>query len=439
MSKTIPKHCDVLIIGGGPAGSSAATLLAKAGIDSVLLEKTRFPRPQVGESLIPHFWKYTDQLGVSQILENEGFVTKAGGITVWEGDIHRISFAEFGFKRPALHVERDIFDDILLRHAQTSGAAVFENVSAKTIKFEKTQVVVEYLDKRDTESSHKSTIKCRYIIDASGYNTVIAQQNHARHHVNAQRQFLSLWGYFNDSRYFGADAKSYSVDQVKTVKPVTFVSSFKEGWVWHIPLRESTSVGLVLNTDKVKGLDYKQREAFFLGVCSQVPYLNQLIDNRNYMQRSLCARPDYSYYVAPVCDDQYYCIGDAGGFVDPIFSHGVLNAFYTSALAVAAVKESLNHPAGRKRYAQICANRIRQFYSFSRALSLGDFHINGTEFELIGSFMRSVPRTELELMLAASHITHRDSNFRKLMDAAKLTGKHLEITDKARLITELVV
>lgn len=439
MSEVIPKHCDVLIIGGGPAGSSAAAILAQAGIDTVVLEKSRFPRPQVGESLIPHFWKYADQLGVSSTLENQGFVTKAGGITVWNGDIHRISFSEFGFKRPALHVERDIFDEILLRHAQSSGAQVFENVSAKTIKFEKTRVVVEYLDKRDTQSSHKSTIHCHYLIDASGYNTVIAQQNHARHHVDAQRQFLSLWGYFKDSRYFGADAKSYPSDRVKSVKPVTFVSSFEEGWVWHIPLRENTSVGLVLDTDKAKGMDYRQREQFFLGVCSKVPYLNQLIDTRNYIQGSLCARPDYSYYVAPVCGDQYYCIGDAGGFVDPIFSHGVLNAFYTSALAAAAVKESLKHPELRERYAQICANRIRQFYSFSRALSLGDFHINGTDFELIGSFMRSVPRTELELMLAASHITHRDSNFRKLMNAAKLTDQNLEITDKARLIEELVV
>ena len=98
MSTNIPPYCDVLIIGGGPAGSSVAALLAKKGVDVVLLEKAQHPRPQVGESLIPHFWKYADLTGVTPLIEQQGFVAKAGGITVWDNKISRIAFSEFGFK-----------------------------------------------------------------------------------------------------------------------------------------------------------------------------------------------------------------------------------------------------------------------------------------------------------------------------------------------------
>lgn len=438
-SDQIPRQCDVLIIGGGPAGTSAAASLAQAGVEVVLIEKTRHPRPQVGESLIPHFWKYADKTGVSVKIKEESFVTKAGGITVWDGEIHRISFAEFGFDRPALHVERDIFDELMLRHAQSCGAQVFESVTARRIDLNSDFHTVEYLDKRDLESTSRNSIRSRYLIDASGFHTVLGNQLKNKRHVDSRRRFMSLWGYFNHAHYFAADGKSYPAGQVNQVRPVTFVSSFNEGWVWHIPLRQTTSVGLVLDTDKAKGMDYPQREQFFLSTCAQVPYLNQLLAPAHYVAGSLSARPDYSYYVTPVCGENYYCIGDSGGFVDPIFSHGVLNAFYTSALAVAAISESLNYKAQRQRYAQICENRIRQFYSFSRALSLGDFNENGADFNLINSFMRSVPKNELELMLAASHITHRGNHFRTLMESSGLTSYYSQVVDKARLIEELVI
>ncbi len=110
----IPPRCDVVVIGGGPAGSIAATLLAQKGYEVVLFERERHPRYRVGESLIPHFWKYCDMVGVSEKILADGFIQKAGGTTIWGGVVRQMGFKDFGYGRPALHVERDRLDQILL-------------------------------------------------------------------------------------------------------------------------------------------------------------------------------------------------------------------------------------------------------------------------------------------------------------------------------------
>ncbi len=165
----IPSYADVVVIGGGPAGSSAATHLAQAGIEVVLLEKTQFPRNQVGESLIPHIWKFTDLTGVSDKIRQEGFLAKAGGITVWDDNIRQILFSDFGYERPGLHVERDIFDHLLLTHAEECGAQVFQQVAVKNIDFDDVlRPEVVYLDKRG-QSNAKGAIHCQYITDVTRY------------------------------------------------------------------------------------------------------------------------------------------------------------------------------------------------------------------------------------------------------------------------------
>lgn len=432
----LPASSDVLVIGGGPAGSSVATLLAKQGIDVVLLEKAKHPRPQVGESLIPHFWKYADMTGVSPKLEAERFLAKAGGISVWNDKIHHISFAEFGFTRPALHVERDRFDEILLRHAEDNGVQVFEKVTVKHVALaDPGQPIVHVVDKRGA-STAEHRIKSRIVVDASGHSSVLASQLKTRRLISSKLKFLSLWGYFDNARYVASDGSSRGPEDLQTVKPVTFVLSFAEGWIWHIPLRRETSVGLVVNTERTKGMSRSDRQRFFLETCASVPYLKDLLEPATYRQDSLCFRPDYSYYSTAPCGENYYCIGDAAAFVDPIYSHGVLNAFYNAAAASMAIVESLKDPARRLRYAKLCENRMQQFYGFSRALALGDFGGDGVDPDLIKSFMRSVPTRELELMLAASHITSRSANFRRMAKEAGLTDS-VVAQSKARVIEHL--
>ncbi len=450
----LPPRCDVVVIGGGPAGSSVAALLAKAGIEVVLLEKARFPRNQVGESLIPHFWKFADLTGVSDKIEREGFVTKAGGIIAWNGKIHQIAFSRFGYRRPALHVERDRFDVILLRHAESLGAQVFEQVSAREIDLSsEQQVVVHYHDKRADRKSRpfrrkrngtdndypkgqrqgwRRSIACRIVVDASGPSSLLANQLDIRRSISSRLKFIALWGYFKNARYLGMDGKSYGPEQLTEVKPATLVQSYQDGWIWHIILRNSASVGMVIHTDRLKGMDNDGRKRFFLDTLHGLPYLQKLLAPAKFIDGSIRFRPDYSYYSTQPCGANHYCIGDAAGFVDPIYSHGVQNAFYNAATAAAAIQATLHDPKNRERYSRICQSRMQQFYSFSRSLALGDHGKDGINSELVKSFMRSMPPLELELMLAASEVTNRADNFRRLAHDAGLLTELYEGADSRK-------
>ncbi len=210
--------------------------------------------------------------------------------------------------------------------------------------------------------------------------------------------------------------------RLASVKPVTFVMSFEDGWVWHIVLREKTSVGLIVPTGRTRGMDRQQREVFFKQTCASLPHLCKLLEPACFIEGSLQFRPDYSYYSNNICGENYYCIGDAATFVDPIFSHGVQNALYNAAAATLAIKESLKNKKQRLRYSQLCESRMQQFYGFSRALSLGDFGCNGVNPGLVKNLMKSLPPLELELILVASEMTNRSKNFRKLAKEAGVLG-----------------
>src|ERR1700722_4638765 len=130
---SLPSKVDVLVVGGGPAGSTAAGQLAALGYDVALIDKQHHPRETVGESVLPSAWRYFDLLGVTEAVDQCKFVRKAGGVVAWGDQITQISFKDFAYDRPGLHVERDEMDHVLLRHAQSRGVRVFEGYRATTV------------------------------------------------------------------------------------------------------------------------------------------------------------------------------------------------------------------------------------------------------------------------------------------------------------------
>ena len=411
----IPTRSDIVVIGGGPAGSTAATFLARKGYDVVLIEKEKHPRFVVGESLIPHFWKYAELSGVADKIAAEGFIEKAGGTVVWNDTIRQMSFSDFGYQRPALHVERERFDQILIEHARDSGVQVFEEtvVTSTTLGGEGADSRLSF---RSTVNENETgEIACRFIVDASGQSAVLSRQLGTRE-MDEGFQFMSLWGYFRNSKYVAADGRAYPFDQLRSTPPTTFVSNIdKWGWAWHIPLRESTSVGFVLPRDDVRNYrGMPELKSLFLERCERVPHLNQLLEQAEYIDDSFHVIRDYSYRPTRLAGPGYFLTGDAAAFVDPIFSIGIVLAMYSAFLAAWAIDRSLEKPSRAASSHAIYAKQLGTRLEASRALALPRYGLGNDNTDMVAYSLEFETSLEQELMYVVSTLTTRSDNFREM-------------------------
>jgi flavin-dependent dehydrogenase len=431
----IPIQCDVVVIGGGPAGSLAGTFLSQKGYAVVLLERKKHPRYQVGESFIPQFWKFCDLANVSDKIEADGFIKKVGGTVVWNGVIRQVSFKDLGYTRPALHIERDRFDHILLEHAREQGVQVFEEVSVVQAKLDEGErVSVLY---RAPYEKTPGEISCRFIVDASGQSAVLAKQLGIRV-MDEGFRFMSVWGYFKDSKYVAPDGKAYPFQYVRSIPPTTFVSSTEDwGWAWHIPLRESTSVGLVIPIIHMKSIKATEEalEAYFLHKCQEIPYLNRLLEPAHYCEGSLHVIRDYSYRPTQLTGPGFFLIGDAAAFVDPIFALGVTLAMYSAYLAAWAIDCAFHDPARVTEYQTIFANQLQQRLEVARSLALPRHGIGSHASALAKNAMKWVAAREQEVMYVASTLSMRDANFVELVQDP---SGHTITSDKFRILEEIV-
>lgn len=415
---SIPKSCDVVVIGGGPAGSMTAAYLARAGYQVVLLEKAKHPRNTVGESLIPDFWKYCDEAKVAEKIAAEGFLRKAGGIVDWHGETSRLAFKDFGYTRPALHVERDRFDDILLRHAGEQGAQVHEEIAVQSVELSDDGARLNYRAVGDERSAQ---IACRFTVDASGQNSVITRQLGLRV-IDEDFRFMSVWGYFYDSKYLAPDGQIHPAASAAAIPPTTFVSSVPGtgawGWSWHIMLRKWTSVGLVLPIEAAKSVKGNTAawENYLLQKCEAMPRLNALLSGARLAPDSVRVIRDYSYSATRVAGPGFFLVGDAAGFVDPIFSIGIVLGMYSAQAAAWAIDRSLRSPDRVAQNQAIYTSQLQSRMQLSRALALPKYEAGSTATLEARQAMQFTDTNAKKLIRAASALTARSEHFHALVD-----------------------
>jgi flavin-dependent dehydrogenase len=417
----VPKKCDVAVIGGGPSGSTVATMLSQRGYEVVLFDKVKHPRYSVGESLIPHFWKYCEDMKVDGKIAAEDFIQKAGGTVVWNGVIRQLQFKDFGYKRPALHVERDRFDYLLLEHSRTQGAQVFEEVTAVKADLPSNGGGLTSVDYRTNGDNATNKITCRYVVDATGQHALLAKQLGIRV-IDEGFRFMSFWGYFEDSKYVATDGKAHDFKEIRTVPPTTFVSNINGwSWVWHIPMRKQTSVGLVVPQEEMKAIKESDEalEEYFLRKCREIPYLNRLLENAKYCEGGFHVIRNYSYKPMRVAGPGFFLVGDAAVFIDPIFSLGVVLAMFSASSTVWAIDRCFKHPDRIADSQALLTNYIARRLEVGRALALPRYGYGGDEAQMVTTAIQYETALEQELMYVVSMMTTRSENFTALSRSRK--------------------
>ena len=341
--------CDVLVIGGGPAGSAIATLLAEKGRKVVVVEKDRHPRFHIGESLLPQSMPLLDKLGVKADIENRIGVFKPGA--EFNSDTHPKQRQVFYFKRAwdksqphAYQVRRSEFDEVLFRNAERKGAATFEGMRVNGIEFRRGGTHrVEAVG----EDGAAHSWEARFVVDASGRDTMLAKRFGLKR-KNPNHNSAAIFGHFRGvTRRPGDDAGNISIYW------------FKHGWFWMIPLRDDVmSVGAVCWPEYLKTRDCPPTEflhktiALSPGVSERMQHAEQIGDAQ--------ATGNFTYASTTAAGEGYLMIGDAYAFLDPVFSSGVHIALISAFAAADVVDRVLDHPQDAARLVTAYERHMRR-------------------------------------------------------------------------------
>src|SRR5438132_2630813 len=326
---------DVGIIGGGPAGSTAAALLARANRRVIVFEREKFPRFHIGESLLPFSMKAFTRLGLHEKFRRAGFLKKFGGEIFGACSEPGTKFYfKDGFRSQTDHayqVTRSDFDKLLLDHARESGAEVHEEVAVDRIEFLNEHVALAIRRKDSVEN-----VRARYLIDASGRNSVLGTKFGIKKSYD-HLQKLSIFAHYDGVwRAEGIDGT------------LTVLIRAIDRWFWLIPLTaERTSVGVVLDSETFRKSKLKTEDFLEEALAGQPIIAKRMANARRVSQ--VYVEADFSYRSAQLHGDRWLLAGDAAGFIDPIFSSGVFLAVFSGELAADALDEVLDCPRKTKR------------------------------------------------------------------------------------------
>src|SRR5437660_5185324 len=346
---------DVAIIGGGPAGSTAATLLARAGRRVIVFEREKFPRFHIGESLLPFSMKAFSRLGLHEKFLRAGFIKKFGGEIVGAcSETGTKFYFKDGYRSQTDHayqVTRGDFDKVLLDHAAECGAEVHEETSVERIEFKANEVTLfwktrcpdevgsarcaDRTSQRDVPTT-EGRVRARYLIDASGRTSVLGRQFKIKKTYD-HLQKLSIFAHYDGVwRAEGIDGT------------LTVLIRAIDRWFWLIPLTaERTSVGVVLDSETFRKSKLSAEEFLDQALAEQPIIAKRMTDARRVSQ--VYVEADFSYRSERLHGDRWLLAGDAAGFIDPIFSSGVFLAVFSGERCADVLNEVLQRPRNMKR------------------------------------------------------------------------------------------
>ncbi|KAF3925124.1 hypothetical protein ABW20_dc0100288 [Dactylellina cionopaga] len=353
----VPKSCTVLVIGGGPAGSYASAALAREGIDTVLLEADKFPRYHIGESTLPslrHFFKFID---FYDIFDAHGFYHKNGAVfrlAQGQPDAYTDFLEAGGPDAYAWNLLRSESDDLLFRHAGTCGAHIFDETKVEDVQFEldaskadlepakngsglspsARPVSANWARKDGTSGS----ITFKYLVDASGRRGLLSTKYLKNRKFNDNFKNIASWAYWKSDNVYGPGT-------VMEGSPYFEALDDASGWAWFMPLHNGTrSVGIVqdqkMATEKKKTLGRPSTSDFYNQCLQMAPKTKQLLSGAELVG-DIKSASDWSYTASTYHLHNARICGDAGSFIDPLFSSGVHLAITSGLSAAATIAASI--------------------------------------------------------------------------------------------------
>jgi flavin-dependent dehydrogenase len=352
-----PNEYEVLVIGGGPGGSTTAALLAAQGIRVALLERDRHPRFHIGESLLPANLPLLRELGVLDEVKAVG-MEKWGAefVSPWhEPATQCFEFADAWDKSMpmAYQVRRSEFDHILIRNAAAKGAEVVQGCSVREVRFAPAGLGAQVDAEHDDGS--QSSWRARWIVDASGRDAFLATKKKARQR-NPKHNSAALFAHYRDAwRHAGSMEGNITIFW------------FEHGWLWFIPLADgTTSVGAVVWPYYLKTRD-KPLDAFFEDTIARSPALAARLAGATRIS-PVTATGNFSYSADHTHGPGYLLVGDAYAFIDPVFSSGVMLAMKSGFAAAETLQVCLREPSRQARalasYDRIVRHGPREFSWF---------------------------------------------------------------------------
>jgi flavin-dependent dehydrogenase len=326
---------DCIVMGAGPSGATTATLVAKAGFSVLLVERDRFPRRHVGESLMPDIYFVFEKLGVLDKLKKSGYAKKVGVQFVNHAGRESAPFL-FRWNDPnewseTWHIPRPEFDQMLFETAAEHGADCVQEVRVLDVLMEGERAVGAKLHFTGSDGHAKTQeIRAKVVVDATGQSAILSNKLNLRR-VNPDLKKAAIWGHFKGAKRDTEHGGVYTI---------VLHTSQRKSWFWYIPQADDVvSIGVVGDNDYMLKGRGTPAEIFFQEV-DKCPAVKGRMEGATQVD-DLIVTKEFSYLTDRSAGDGWVLVGDAWGFIDPVYSSGVFFALKSGELASECIIDAL--------------------------------------------------------------------------------------------------